>query len=100
MCTHVCVYPILKHENSEIKQSIHSGRFTIRFISACCILALFYLLPFFTYFSCFCISFQTLLQLQFVTTFLCDPYWGEKGGFFKIQFIIVFRLLGCVWGTN
>ena len=35
MCAYVCVYPILKHENCEIRQSILSGKVTFRFVSAC-----------------------------------------------------------------
>ena len=35
MCAYACVYPILKHENSEIRHAILSGKFTFRFISAC-----------------------------------------------------------------
>ena len=81
----------LKHENSEIRQSILSGKFTFPFISACHLYFSFPTSCFFTYFGCFYIMFQMLFQFQFIyfavgSPTILNPGGGGGGGLFLNTF--------------
>ena len=81
MCV-FCVYANLKHENSEIRQSILSGKFTFRFISACHLyfryLFLFHLLWLFIY------NFSNLIPVSIYILFCGIPTILKQGFLYQI----------------